>query len=153
MVDITAGRVGRALETREATERKQEWKPSQLLPTPNPQPGWEFKYIRISLMGTNDPTNTSAMFREGWEPVKASEVPELQHQAGTDARYRDNVEIGGLLLCKASTEMVQARRDYYDKMTRSQLEAVDNNFMRQQDARMPLFAERRSSTTFGRGNK
>ena len=67
--------------------------------------------------------------------------------------FKDNVEIGGLVLCKAPEELMKQRAAFYAKQTQAQAEAVDNNLMRQNDARMPLFAEKRSSTSFGRGTK
>jgi hypothetical protein len=42
-------------------------------------------------------------------------------------------------------------REYYDKQTQAQTEAVDNNLMRQSDPRMPLFKENKSSSSFGKG--
>jgi len=70
-----------------------------------------------------------------------------------DGRFKDNIEIGGLLLCKTPEEFVQQQQDYYAEMTRQQTEAVDNNLMRQSDPRMPIFNERKSTTSFGRGNQ
>ena len=32
------------------------------------------------------------------------------------------------------------------------MDAVDNNLMRQNDPRMPLFNEKKSTVTFGKGN-
>jgi hypothetical protein len=106
-------------------------------------------------MGQIDPTNASAKMREGWEPVKASDVPELMMYSDPNgnARFKDNIEIGGLLLCKAPEEMLQQRADYYARQAQSQMEAVDNNFMRTNDERMPLFNEKRSTTSFGRGTR
>ncbi len=104
-------------------------------------------------MGTSDPTNTSAKLREGWEPCRAEDHPELMLQADPNSRFKGNVEIGGLLLCKAPEEMMNQRNDFYLKQAHSQMEAVDNNFMRQNDARMPLFNEKRTTTSFGRGGK
>ena len=40
----------------------------------------------------------------------------------------------------------------FDKLTKSQTEAVDSSLMRQSDARMPLFKESKSSTSFGKGS-
>jgi hypothetical protein len=104
-------------------------------------------------MGTADPTNTSSKFREGWEPCKAEDHPELMLQVDPNSRFKGNVEIGGLLLCKAPEEMMKQRDNFYLKQATSQMDAVDNNFMRQNDARMPLFNEKRTTTSFGRGNK
>jgi len=105
------------------------------------------------MMGQLDPTNASAKFREGWEPVKAADVPEIMHLAdnSTNTRFKDNVEIGGLVLCKAPEEMTKQRNEYYANQAKAQVESVDNNFMRTEDKRMPLFNERRSTTTFGKG--
>lgn len=154
---MAENRLQREVETREMAERPTTWVPPQLLPEPKPQPGWAFRYVRISLMGQVDPTNTSASFREGWEPVKADDHPELMmyRDPNSTSRFRDNVEIGGLLLCKARQEMVDQRKAYFQRLTNSQMEAVDSNFMRQKDDRsnMSLFSEKKTQVTFGRGSK
>jgi len=146
-------RTTRDLETRQTSQRNQQWAPPSLLPSPKPQDGWVFRYIRTSMMGHADPTNTSAKLREGWEPVKAADHPELQMLADPNSRYKDGIEIGGLLLCKAPAEMVNQRNDYYRNMADSQMDAVDNNFMKSNDPRMPLFSEKRTQVSFGRGSK
>ena len=66
-----------------------------------------------------------------------------------DSRFKDNIEIGGLLLCKIPEEFVQARFDMENRKTLANAEAVDNSFLRQSDTRMPLFQERKSTVTFG----
>ena len=43
------------------------------------------------------------------------------------------------------------RNDYYANQTQAQTLAIDNSFMRENDARMPLFSEKKSTTTFGKG--
>tara|TARA_R110000868_G_scaffold259538_1_gene517793 strand:+ start:6389 stop:6667 length:279 start_codon:yes stop_codon:yes gene_type:complete len=91
--------------------------------------------------------------REGWEPVKAEDHPELMLLADPNSRFKGNIEVGGLLLCKAPEELMKQRAEYYSRQSASQMEAVDNNFMKTEDGRMPLFNERRSSTTFGKGSK
>ena len=144
-------RLARELENRESAQRKQAWTPPQTLPSPKPQPGWVFRYIRTSIMGTADPSNTSAKFREGWEPVKAEDHPELMHMSDPNSRFKGNIEIGGLLLCKAPEELMKQREEYYAKQTQAQVNSVDNSFMRLNDERMPLFNERRSTTSFGKG--
>jgi hypothetical protein len=87
--------------------------------------------------------------REGWVPVKAEDHPELM----LPANAAGNVEIGGLMLCKQPAENVEARNSYYATQAEKQEQSVDNTLMRQSDARMPLFNERKSTTTFGTGNK
>lgn len=148
---MAENRLSRELENRETTARKKAWVPPQTLPTPDEKDGWVFRWIRTSMLGQLDPTNTSAKFREGWEPVKAEDHPELMHQADPNSRYKGNVEVGGLLLCKAPSDLMKQREEYYRQQTRSQIESVDNSFLRTEDRRMPLFNERRSSTSFGKG--
>lgn len=139
------------LLTREMQKRPQNWTPATLLPEPEKDPGWSYRWIRTATLNAADPRNLSAKLREGWEPVKVEEQPQMQLLVDPNSRFKDNIEIGGLLLCKTPTEFVNQRSAYYADQTRRQTEAVDNNLMRQSDPRMPLFAEKRTTTSFGRG--
>jgi hypothetical protein len=86
--------------------------------------------------------------RDKWEPVKAADHPELMIAGNAST---GNVEIGGLMLCKQPTDLAESRNDYYNKQASNQMESVDNNFMRNNDPRMPLFADRKSTSTRGQG--
>lgn len=150
----TQNRQNRDIETRETFERQAQWAPASALPEIKKQPGWAYRWIRTSMVGQADPTNVSKKMREGWEPVKASEHPELQMFTSTDstARIKDAVEIGGLILCKMPEEFVGQRNSYYNKQTESQAQAVDNSFMKENDSRMPLFREKKTEVKkFGKG--
>jgi hypothetical protein len=106
------------------------------------------------MLGNADNQNVSVRMREGWEPVAAEEVPELKLRTDSKSEYKGNVEVGGLLLCKAPVEMADGRQSYYQELAQRQLQSVDNNIMREQDSRMPLLnPERRSRVTFGRDDK
>ena len=147
----TMTRTPRELVSREKTARA-VYVPPSALPDPTPEPGYVYRWIATHVLGQSDPTNVSKKMREGWEPVKAADHPELMLMAGTNG----NVEIGGLMLCKMAKEMAQARDEYYAKQAQNQMESVDNHFMRNNDPRMPLFAERKSSSSrggFGSGSK
>lgn len=146
-------RLARELETRVTTQRKSHWTQPGGLPTPEPEDGYTFRWIRTALLGQFDPTNTSAKFREGWEPVKVEEQPHMHVYADPQSRFKGNIEIGGLLLCKIPREFMEQRAAHYKKASDDQIQAVDNSFMQQNDARMPLFSERKSTTSFGRGTK
>ena len=144
-------RMNRELNTRDTTARKRAWTRPQLLPDPIPQEGYTYHWVRISTMGNSDPMNVSAKLREGWEPVKASDHPEIFLVGVESDRFKDNVVIGGLMLCKAPIELVQERNEFYDQQAEAQIRSVDNNLMRENDPRMPLFNDRKSKVTFGRG--
>jgi hypothetical protein len=141
-----AERTPRELETREKQTRY-VYKPSSALPDPTPQSGWAFRWIATHILGQADPTNVSRKRRDGWEPVRAEDHPELMISGSTSG----NVEIGGLMLCKMPDAKLAAMTDYYDNVSKQQSESVDNNFLRQNDPRMPLFSERKSAVTRGAG--
>lgn len=146
-------RMSRELESRETDMREATWEPPSQLPTPEPQNGYKFRWIRISVMGLDDARNVSMRRREGWVPVKAEDHPELLLDLGLDGSTSKNglVLFGGLMLCKNLEENVTKRNGYYESMADQQMRSVDNNFMRENDARMPLFSEKRAEVTFGRG--
>jgi len=148
---MAENRIDRELKSREKTTRKKAWTRPEVLPSPNPEPGYEFRWVRVSSLGTTDATNVSSKLREGWEPVKASDHPEITLVTIENDRFKDNVVIGGLLLCKAPTELVEERNDYFQQQSRAQMESVDNNLMRENDPRMPLFNDRKTKVTFGNG--
>lgn len=142
-----ANRDPRTLDTRENTERKVTWKRPSALPDPTPQDGVEYRWIRTSSLGQSDMTNVSSKFREGWEPVKLEDHPELKIMSDVDSRFKGNVEVGGLLLCKNSKENMDARRDYQSDQAKSQMQAVDNSFMKESDPRMPVLRPEKSTRT------
>lgn len=147
-------RTPRETETREAGSRKKGWAPPSVLPEPNAEAGYRFRWVRTSSQGNLDNTNVSSKFRQGWEPVLASEHPEITALKDRNSQFQDNIEIGGLLLCKAPDEMVEERNAYYNQMAQNQVESVDNNFMRENDPRMPLMKpEKTTRVTFGGGRK
>jgi len=143
-------------ETRQFEERPQDWTQPGLLPVPDKQPGWVFRWIRIATQGEGDPTNASLRLREGWAPVRAKDHPELQYLSTQDqkSRWKDNVEIGGLVLCKMPERMSKQRSAAMRDMATQQMTAVDNTLMKEDDPRMPLLAPvKKTSTSFGTGRK
>jgi hypothetical protein len=138
--------------TREETDmRTKTWAPPSLLPEFKKQPGWAYRWIRVTLANEADARNASSKMREGWEPVKHSEHPEIKLTSNPNSQYKDAVEVGGLLLCKMPQEMVDQRNAYYKQKADGQAQAVDNSFMKENDPRMPLFSDKKSTKSFGKG--
>ena len=152
MTATAQNRLARELDDRIAAGRPTSWQNPDSLPMPNDRPGWKHRYIRISMMGVSDASNISSKLREGYEPVKAEEYPELMMHANQEGRFKGNIEIGGLLLCRIPEEFLKQRADFYNKQNKAQMDSVDNTFMKDSDPRMPLFAEKRSKVTFGSGS-
>jgi hypothetical protein len=145
-------RTPRKLQTRES-EARTVYVPPSTLPTPDNRPGLAHRWVATSLLGQAHEANVSKKMREGWEPVSASDYPELMLAANKNG----NVEIGGLMLCSMPLALAKSRNAHYNTKAVSQMESVDNSFMRNSDPRMPLFSEKKSSTTrgvnFGNGSK
>lgn len=145
-------RIARELESRVVAQRPQAWRPPETLPSPDERPGWRHRWVRTSTMGVADPSNISSKLREGYEPCKAEDYPELMMHATTEGRFKGNVEVGGLLLCRIPEEFLKQRMDYYSNQNKAQMESVDNNFLRDSDPRMPLFSDKKTKVTFGSGS-
>ena len=143
--------LARELETRTAVERPKSWQPAASLPEPDKQPGYAYRWVRVSIQGKSDQPNLSAKLREGWEPVRIEEQPQFKMMIDPNSRFKDNIEVAGLLLCKIPEEFMAQRKSYYETKNRDQIESVNNNFMRENDPRMPLFREGKSTTSFGKG--
>ena len=148
---MAENRLDRDLESREKTVRKKAWMRPETFPSPTPEAGYDFHWVRVATQGQVDSTNVSSKLREGWEPCLAKDHPEITMVAIEQDRFKENVVIGGLMLCKAPSEMVQERNDYYSQHAKQQMHSVDNNLMRESDARMPMFNDRKSKVTFGKG--
>ena len=149
---MVENRIDRELETRERKTRKKAWQRPETLPSPNPEPGYKYHWVRVSTQGLIDATNVSSKLREGWEPVKAVDHPEITIVTIENEKFKDNIIIGGLMLCKAPKELVDERNAYFSEQADAQIKSVDNNLMRENDPRMPLFNDRKTKVTFGKGN-
>ncbi len=147
-----ADRTPRAQETREATEKKTPWKRQSVIPAPEPRDGMKFRWIRTSALGQQDNMNVSRRFREGYVPVKASEFPELRVLSDVGSRFKDNIEVGGLILCSIPKDLSDARVEGQLEEAQAQIHAVDNNYLRESDPRMPVLRPERQTrqTNFGK---
>jgi hypothetical protein len=92
--------------------------------------------------------NISKSRREGFEPVKAEDYPELMTHASIDGQFKGSIEIGGLVLCRAPREMMEQRAKYYSNMAEAQMESVDNTYLQEQDRRMKKFSDRETQVVF-----
>jgi len=149
---MAENRLARELEKRSETERPQSWQPASSLPEPDKQAGYVYKWIRVSMNGQRDPKNVSSKLKEGWEPVRIEEQPRFKLFLDNNSQFKDGIEIGGLLLCKMPTDFRSQRSNYFAKKNRDQMDSVNNHFLRENDPRMPVFSERKSTSSFGKGN-
>jgi hypothetical protein len=143
---MATDRTPRDLTSRD-NEKRYEYVPASTLPEPKADPMFAYRWVATHVMGTLDPMNASKRFRDGWEPVKAVDHPELFLVGNADG----NVEIGGLMLCRMPKERSLARQRYFDNQNAMQMESVDGQFMSKSDSRMPLFSDKNSELVRGVG--
>jgi hypothetical protein len=145
-------RMAREMESRTATARVQAWRAPEVLPSPEDRPGWKHRWVRLSTLGQADPSNISSKLREGYEPCKAEEYPELMMYASTEGRFKGGIEMGGLLLCRIPSEFLDQRMKHYENQNKAQIDSVDNSYLSENDRRMQKFSERSTKVTFGSGS-
>lgn len=142
-------RTPRTTATREKETRRKPWQPPSSLDAPPPPEGYVHRWIRESVMGFDDNKNLSARLREGFELVRADEYPNFQAPTIQDGKHAGVIGVGGLILARFPIESKTERDKFYREKTADQMNAVDNDLMREQHSSMPIHNERQSRVTFG----
>ena len=150
--DKAQNRLARELDTRAEMQRPTSWQAPETLPSPNPRPGISHRWVRTSMVGQSDVQNISSKLREGYEPVKAEDYPEMMMHASAEGRFKGNIEVGGLVLCSIPSEFLVQRDAHFAGINKATMESVDNNFMKDNDPRMSKFSEKSTKVTFGSGS-
>lgn len=136
-----------------ASPRKGVWRPPGALPDPNPRDGFAHRWIRVGWGATVDDQNVYQRRAEGWEFCKPEDYPELAGLVQTNTTS-GMIRVGNVALAKAPVEMMEQRQDYYANATRQGVLAVENDYLRQSDRRMPVLKpESRTSISGGRTNR
>lgn len=143
----------RTSQTREKASRAKPWRPPSTLDAPPAPEGFVHRWIRESVMGYDDRKNLSARLREGFELVRADEFPDFEAPTIQDGKHAGVIGVGGLVLARFPKEMRDQRNAYFQQQTADQMDAVDNDLMREQHPSMPISKpERQSRVTFGGNN-
>tara|TARA_Y100000034_G_scaffold47005_1_gene57921 strand:- start:82 stop:540 length:459 start_codon:yes stop_codon:yes gene_type:complete len=145
----TTNKSSRAGQTREKTKRKVVWTPPSYLDTPNAPTGFRHRWVRAEILGYVDTKNIQGRLRTGYELVRADEYPKDDYPAIPDGKYAGVIGHGGLVLTRVPEEIAQQRADYFKRLSSEQIEAVDNDLMKEQHKSMPIEIDRQTRTTFG----
>ena len=117
----------------------------------------QYSWIRAEIQGFEDKQNVFTKLREGYELVHLEELGEEYKDtmpAVDEGRHKGVVGVGGLLLAKIPKETVAEREVYYKQRARDQIEAVDNNMMKENAHSSMRFQspERNTRISFGGSN-
>ena len=138
----------RASQTKKET-RKKVWTPPSYLDTPNAPNGFRHRWVRIEILGFVDTKNVQGRLRSGYELVRADEFPGDDYPVIQDGKYTGVIGHGGLVLTRVPEEIARQRSAYFARLANEQIEAVDNDLMKEQHKSMPIDIDRQSRTTFG----
>ena len=151
---VTNTRNSRDSETHDKQSRRQPWRPVRKLETPAPPEGYEYRWIRESMLGQEDRANVSRRLREGWELVRGTDLPsEYDYPTADSGRHAGLVYTDGLLLAKIPIETKQERNAYYEQQTSAKSAALDNTMFYEsaKDGRYVKYdSKRESQVTFGK---
>jgi hypothetical protein len=91
--------------------------------------------------------------REGYEVVNPAEGVGYDLPTIDEGSHAGTVGVGGLMLAKIPDETAEERNAYFQNRTENQMNAVDNDLMKDEHPSMPISNERKSKVTFGGSNK
>ena len=131
--EVTSDRNSRSAETRASQTRRTPWSPPSMLDAPEAPPGYQFRWIREATRGIED--------------YPDFEAPTIDSGSNTGV-----IGVGGLILAKVPVETAAERNAYFKDQADSAMQGVDQNFMRESDARMPIKdsdIQRTSKVAFG----
>ena len=142
-------KTSRASQTRVKTAKKTVWTPPSSLDAPPAPDGYHHRWIRAETMVFDDTKNMSGKLRSGYELVRADEYPEIDYPTINDGKYKGVIGVGGLLLARISTELVQSRKEYFDNLTKQKDEAIENDLLKEQHPGVTIDRDRQTRVTFG----
>ena len=126
------------------------WTPPSYLDTPNAPNGYRHRWVRIETLGVADTKNIQGRLRSGYELVRADEYPNEDFPAISDGKYAGVIGHGGLVLTRVPEEIARQRQAYFEKQAQDQVDALDNDLLKEQDNRMPIDIDKQSRTFGGK---
>ena len=126
------------------------WTPPSYLDTPNAPDGFRHRWVRIEILGFVDTKNIQGRLRSGYELVRSDEYPNEDFPAISDGKYAGVIGHGGLVLTRVPEEIARQRQAYFEKQAQDQVDALDNDLLKEQDNRMPIDIDKQSRTFGGK---
>ncbi len=148
--NVRAG--GSRKEARAEEARPQTaWKPPSLLDAPEPRPGMVQRWVATSIQGRDTPDNVYKRMRAGWNPRPADSVKDKRYPTINHGQWAGSIGVEGMLLCEMPEETHKQMKDYYHGKTQEQNESIPGELdALQRNSGLPIFQERRSTTSQGR---
>ena len=139
----------RASQSRTKEVKKTRWTPPSSLDAPPAPDGYKHRWLRAEVLGFDDTKNMAGHLRSGFELVRAEEYPNSEYPVIKEGKYQGMIGVGGLLLGRIPNEVVEARKEYFARMTQEKTDAIDKDLMKEEHPSMPINSERQTRVTFG----
>ncbi|MAJ58181.1 MAG: hypothetical protein CMI74_09010 [Candidatus Pelagibacter sp.] len=139
----------RASQSRTKEVKKTTWTPPSSLDAPPAPDGYKHRWLRAEVLGFDDTKNMAGHLRSGFELVRAEEYPNSEYPVIQEGKYKGMIGVGGLLLGRIPNEVVEARKEYFAKLTQDKTDAINSDLMKEQHPSMPINSERQTRVTFG----
>jgi hypothetical protein len=116
--------------------------------------GFVYRWLRVAVRGEDDVQNISRRQREGWELVKPEELPKEFKNLST--LVRDYGKVSGIVgiddvaLGRIPRQTAEARQELVELEAAEMMQAVNADLMRNNDTRMPISNESKSTLRRGR---
>ena len=148
--NVRAG--GSRKEARAEEARPQTaWKPPSVVAAPEPRPGMVQRWVATSIQGRDTPDNVYKRMRAGWNPRPADSVKDKRYPTINHGQWAGSICVEGMLLCEMPEETHKQMKDYYHGKTQEQNESIPGELdALQRNSGLPIFQERRSTTSQGR---
>lgn len=129
-------------------EETKPWVRPTSLEAPPPRPGFVQRWIRVGMLGQDDPTNTARKFREGWKPRPATSIPASYHTPTIQhGKWAGCIGVEGMLLCEMPESIRDRRTKHYQAKTDLVTNTIQDELQKQSRPGMPITQERSSKVS------
>lgn len=144
----------RTFRSKEELRKIAQVEEGTLPPLPVTSDGFVYRWLRVAVRGEDDVQNISRRLREGWELVKPETLP--KEFKGLSTLVRDYGKVSGIVgiddvaLGRIQRHIAEARQELVELEAAEMMQAVNSDLMRNNDTRMPISNESKSTVRKGR---
>lgn len=123
------------------------WVRGQSLAAPPARKGFVQRWVRVGMLGVDDPTNVARKMREGWKPRPPDTIPaDFQLPTISHGEWSGCIGVEGSVLMEMPESLAKKRRDATDARTKLVTESLEHELQKQSRPGMEISQERKSST-------
>jgi hypothetical protein len=122
----TRAQTSREAEVIHEPSGNDDWVPKMMTNAPDPRPGYVQRWVRTSILGTEDVSNFMKKKNEGWSPRSADTIPNGFFAPTIDhARYGNVISNGDMILMERPTQVNERQKAFIDTLTSNQTSGIE----------------------------